>query len=198
MKLSFSVGKNSWLQWYSSKFGNLCTWSHLVTCLIRSDVVRAAVSSIVSTSHMLVKVNQRKLICYDDKSLKLIYLPTRAVFSHKAQIMWAAGLSARPAEACITERATVSYEHETSSSDNSWLWPQDGSNIKDGGKREELYDSAVREKGGHHHFLDLTWHALFLSFVVAVLAVCFHHPVEGVFHSCLQFLVMVLLCIFNG
>lgn len=131
---------------------------------------------------MLVKVNQRKLICYDDKSLKLIYLPTRAVFPHKAQIMWnreswasgslphmlvfhqlkarglssmctnpqnrAAGLSARPAEACITERATVSYEHETSSSDNSWLWPQDGSNIKDGGKREELYDSAVREEGG--------------------------------------------------
>lgn len=87
-KLSFSVGKNSWLQWYSSKFGNLCTWSHLVTCLIRSDVVRAAISSIFSTSHMLVKVNQRKLICYDDKSLKLIYLPTRAVFPHKAQITW--------------------------------------------------------------------------------------------------------------
>lgn len=66
--------------------------------------------------HTLAKVvkllgSKRKLICYNDKSLILIYLLMLAVFSHKAQIATdLRAMKVGPAAVCHTRWSSVSCE----------------------------------------------------------------------------------------
>lgn len=59
-------------------------WSKLLPS--RSELLMTSLNSIFTISHMLTMV-ERSLICYDAKSMKLIYLLMLAVFLHERQVV---------------------------------------------------------------------------------------------------------------
>lgn len=59
-------------------------WSKLLPSLSRSELLMTSLNSIFTVSHMLV---ERRLICYDAKSMKLIYLLMLAVLLHERQVV---------------------------------------------------------------------------------------------------------------
>lgn len=61
-------------------------WSKLLPSLSRSELLMTSLNSIFTISHMLTMV-ERRLICCDAKSMKLIYLLMLAVFLYERQVI---------------------------------------------------------------------------------------------------------------
>lgn len=61
-------------------------WSKLLPSLSRSELLMTSLNSIFTISHMLTMV-ERRLICCNAKSMKLIYLLMLAVFLYERQVI---------------------------------------------------------------------------------------------------------------
>lgn len=75
-------------------------WSKLLPS--RSELLMTSLNSIFTISHMLTMV-ERSLICYDAKSMKLIYLLMLAVFLHERQVVTDLRAFKRPVAARLTQ-----------------------------------------------------------------------------------------------
>lgn len=77
-------------------------WSKLLPSLSRSELLMTSLNSIFTISHMLTMV-ERSLICYDAKSMKLIYLLILAVLLHERQVVTDLRAFKRPVAARLTQ-----------------------------------------------------------------------------------------------